>query len=524
MRKLRLLTLVPITLGIASAARADFDGPTPLAWRWAQSSRVPPSGMPLVDGNTIYIAVGQRVYALDKSTGNQKWKFPTVETVDGFFRSSPVVADNVIIAATDKTLYGIDPATGHQKWYYKLTDPQQGITGQPVSAGKSVVFAVGEDNLMAVNGADGLPTWKNQQHVYDRLKGNLASFQNNIYFVTQSQNLMGMDIATPSIQKKIITFSSLSEDVTPVVASDVLYVNTSSFVAALNAFSGGAKWQRDTGQDLVYGPAVSPEGVAAVSRDGILTIMDLNGHIKTRRGADKKSTDMKIDLGAGPLARPTAVGKYFVVPTTNGVVNLIDPANGDIVWRYVVRPMSASAMGPRETGTQAPDASFYTVGAAGPLTIAGDTLLMLAKDGSLLAFDKNSGVDATGPEVKLGFPLEGSQVSGQDLELIFKVADEASGVNEKTLKIAVNGEDVEYQYTADGLATVHFSQGGTNKPLQDGRAEITITVADWLGNSSTNHYAVTIDNTLQPVGRPTNINPAQGGRPTTRGGKGGGGG
>ena len=61
-----------------------------------------------------------------------------------------------------------------------------------------------------------------------------------------------------------------------------------------------------------------------------------------------------------------------------------------------------------ESNTNRRDVSLYTVAAAGAPIAVGDTLLLLAKDGSLLAFDKTSGVDATGPEVKMGWPSDGA--------------------------------------------------------------------------------------------------------------------
>jgi outer membrane protein assembly factor BamB len=520
----RLLALAPAVLGVASAALADFDGPTPLAWRWAQSSPVAPSGQPLISGDVLYISVGDKVYALDKTTGNQKWKFPTIETVDGYFHSSPVFADGVVVVNTERTVYGIDPTTGHQKWYYKLEDPEKTISGQPVSADKYAVFKIGEEQLLALNGADGKPSWPNPQPVADRLKGNLAGFNSSVYFFTQTNVLYSMDVAAPKNVKKIITLQTVSEDATPTVHSDLLYINSSSYVAALNAYSGGARWQLDTGQDLVYGPAVSSDAVASVSRDGLVTILDLKGKVKIIRDEAKKtSRPMRIDLGSGPVAAPTNSGAYFVIPTANGVINLVNGDTGEITWRYVVRPMSASqAPAQGQRGTNRPDAALYTVAAAGAASFAGDTMLILADDGSLLAFDKNLGVDATGPEIKMGFPAEGSQVNGQNLQLVFRISDEASGVNESSIKVSVGGQPMDFEYTADGLATVTISPYSKNKVLADGRAPIEVDATDWMGNVTSRKFVLLIDNTLAPIGAPVQPTNPKGGR--GGGGAGGGGG
>src|SRR2546423_9640033 len=71
------------TLAAASVAMADFDGPAPLSWRWIQPTNAIVKGSPLVDGNAVYVAVGQRAFALDRNPGTQKRRFPSVDPLNG---------------------------------------------------------------------------------------------------------------------------------------------------------------------------------------------------------------------------------------------------------------------------------------------------------------------------------------------------------------------------------------------------------------------------------------------------------
>ncbi|RYG64908.1 hypothetical protein EON77_19180, partial [bacterium] len=73
MHRTRLLALLPLALG-AAAAHAQFDGPAPLAWRWQGFSRTLSGGTPLVQGDKILTALGNRIYALDRTSGNQIWR------------------------------------------------------------------------------------------------------------------------------------------------------------------------------------------------------------------------------------------------------------------------------------------------------------------------------------------------------------------------------------------------------------------------------------------------------------------
>ena len=101
MRTLRLFTAVPLAFALAAAASAQFDGPAPLAWRWVQPTNAAPSGAPLVSGETIYTAIGGRVFAIDRASGNLRWRYPQVEPIDGAFRTTPVLVNGVLVAASD---------------------------------------------------------------------------------------------------------------------------------------------------------------------------------------------------------------------------------------------------------------------------------------------------------------------------------------------------------------------------------------------------------------------------------------
>ncbi len=160
-----------------------------------------------------------------------------------------------------------------------------------------------------------------------------------------------------------------------------------------------------------------------------------------------------------------------------------------------------------------------TIQAAGPAVLAGQTLLVPARDGSLLAFDKDLGVDLTAPRVALAFPNAGDQVSGQRLELIFRIDDEATGVKADTLRVELDGKPLKHELTRDGFIIVRISPGGENRPLQDGRKNITVIVSDWIGNETRAMYSVTVDNSISST-----VRPASGGtNPPGGGGVGGGG-
>jgi len=504
-----------IVFGALQASWAQFDGPAPLAWRWFQSTSVPPGGSPIVDGGTIYVAVGSRLYALDKETGNQKWRYPVGEPLAASFRSGAVLAENLLVAAADnKTVYAVDAATGSQKWTF--TTPEA-ILGAPIAVGPFLVVGLTDNSFMAITLADGKPIYANPERIFNGILGSMSAYGGNVLVMDRSFNLYSIDVSSRKVNWKTV-FTIASPDGKPVVFGDMIYLNTGSYVSALRAGTGQTVWQRNVGELTAFAPAVSSNGIMVVTRSGKAHTMDLSGRPISRAA---------IDLQAIPVTDPAPVGKLFAVPTSNGSLNLVDPSTGQLMWNFIVSPitqiLSTSTTSGGDSGgmgvgggrggggnTTTPARPQNYVTAASPPKLDGQTLLLLCRDGSLLAFDKTWGVDLTAPVVRMFFPLPGDVISGQPpLEFAFKIEDEASGINPSSVKVEIEGTPVDFTYSRDGILSVDIStaprnskgQPNKNLPLQDGRKTIVVSVADWVGNEAKASYVVTIDNALRPVGR-----------------------
>ncbi|MCX7799738.1 MAG: PQQ-binding-like beta-propeller repeat protein [Fimbriimonadales bacterium] len=537
MVKLRILAIGLSAVALAASAVAQIDGPLPLAWRWAQSTQVAPLGRPTADGNRIHVAVGGRVYAVDRESGNQLWRFPVADPIDGNFRTTPVLVDGVLVAAaTNRQVYGIDPATGEMKWMYLAP---VGTIGDPVGvAGKFVAVAMTDNSVMALEAATGKPVWENPQRIFAGIVGGMSSHGSNILIQTGDNKLIAKSVTNQRTQWER-RFGVLTTDVTPAVFGDTVYVLNGQWISALNAVTGNPKWQRNVGSFLTFSAAASVDMVAVVTREGQLLAFEPN----TGRPISSKP----IALSSTPVAGPTIVGQLVSVPTAEGNISLIDPKSGELKWAFLVQPMvrrteaATGAMsgmggpggipglggegpmgggprgGPRGGATAGTTAPVVVTAASSPVAVGG-TLLLLARDGSLLAFDGQTGVDLTPPTIRMVWPDPGAEVSGQPpLDLIFRIEDEGTGVNDKTIKVLVDGVPYEHSFDRDGFATVRVSSVGKNRPLNNGRRTITVVASDWFGNEAKQNYTLFIDNTLRPLSRPTGANPR-----TPTGGPGGG--
>ncbi len=501
-----------------SAAIADFDGPAPLSWRWIQPTKAGVRGVPLVDGDTIYIAVGQRVFALDRATGNQKWRYPLLDPIDGVVLGTPAFVDGTLVVTADnKHVYGVDAATGQEKWQYTATD---NIIGPAVIAGKYAVIAQRDNSLMALDPATGTPEWKSPVKMLYGINGQIYGSGDNVLVMDTNNQMVSISAVTqkPAWTAKFATLDPASQ---PVILGDLIIVNSGQYLAAVRKSNGRAAWQIPLGVPVRVGPAASGDGILVVDENGMASYYSLNG---------KRINSKPFDLGGFPLATAAIAGKNFIVPTTNGAINLVDPIAGKVIWSYLIRPIGIQynvAPQPNQQGfgrgggqqqqNSDPD-QMFTIQAAGTPVVAGDTLLVLAKDGSLLAFDKNTGIDLTPPAVRMSWPQAGDQVNGESLEVLFKIEDEASGINEKTIAVSVDGNPIDVKFGRDGIALMRFNSASKNPPLTNGRKVFEVMVSDWMGNAAKEHFVLTIDNSLRPVVRAPSKNQ------NNPGGKGGGGG
>jgi len=532
MLKARCFAIGLATLGMAAMSSADFNGPAPLVWRWSQTTVASPSGSPVVDGNIVYVSVGSRIYALDKDSGNQRWRYPVAEPIDGVFLNSPLLINGLVVASADnRWVYCVKASDGSNVWKYRMPQP---IVGQIQQSGNYVVAQLSDSTIQVLNTEDGQPAWENPQRIFTGIIGNIATSEGNVVVMQGDSKVVAKSIATQkTVWEK--SFTDLNVGTKPVVYGDTIYINNGPYVTALASLTGKKKWEVYIGVKTVRSPAVSADGVATMSQDGSLFLIDPFGKLLTRK---------PIQTGASPSTSPSWVGKLILVGSSNGSMNLIDPVSKSTVWSYWIAAQrsakSSTTEGPgggmlggggmmggggrmgggmMGGGGRMGGASTSTtetaqpVPLAGPGIVSGNTLLVLAQDGSLLAFDRELGVDLTGPTVKMVWPNPGDDVSGQPpLELIFKVEDLVTGINESTIKILINDKPVNFKFGRDGFALVGFSEADAkqimddfkytaNKPLSDGIKVITIEAADYAGNVSKSTYRLHIDNVLPPLKR-----------------------
>ncbi|MBL8064840.1 MAG: PQQ-binding-like beta-propeller repeat protein [Chthonomonadaceae bacterium] len=503
--------LFAVAVATPFVAIADFDGPAPVAWRWAQPTSASPAGSPIIDSDNVFVAVGGRIYCMDKSTGNTKWRFPLAEPLESNFRSGAVMGKGMVVAASDnRTVYAVDSSSGKLLWQHTS---ENSIATNPVIAGNHVVFGTLPGGAMSLDAANGQPEWKEPVKLKGAPYPNCVAWQDSVIMITNEPAVISLNPASAKLNWSVAA-GSMNGSSVPAIFGDTVFLNTGYYLTAVRAQTGSKKWDVRMDEPLAFGPAAGDHGVAVVSQTGTLYTFDTQGHFMFKKG---------VKLGASPSSQPSFVGKLVSVGAENGSLNIIDPRSGELVFNYVVPPLFKGAM---VSGSDSKETEVKYVNVAGPATTAGDTMLVLARDGSLLAFDKKVGVDLTAPNVSMIWPTAGDQVNGQPpLEVWFKIEDAASGINPASVGVKVGGTDYAGSYLKDGYLWFKISTSGPNRPLSEGRAEITVTAADWMGNKTEAKFVLNVDSTIPAIGGPPRKDSDAGSSPGGgfgKGGKGGG--
>lgn len=510
----------------AASVYAQISGPLPMAWRWVDRVDRIPKGSPIVEGERVYIAVGARMYCIDKSSGNEIWRFPLGEPLPGQFVTGATISENVMVAATDdKRVFGVDKTSGELMWEYQA---DASVFCNPVSTDRYVVLGMVNNSIQVIDATTGAAVWaepyKNGFSIYKNIK----AWKGTVIFMSSDNSLTALDIRTQKPAWRPRQFSNLTSLSEIALFGDVLYLTSGSYLTALSAATGRARWEQRVVGTIIFEAAGGPDGVACTTTDGRLFSYSLAGRPTTQNG---------FDLRSQPVASPRFVGKNVAVPTSNGAINMLNPSSGEVLWNYTVPPLvvgmriatsegsgvgsSIGSGGITEKMLEERAEEIKYVLSAGAPVFAGNSVLMLVRDGSIVMFDRDLGVDLTPPDTKMYWPNSGDQVSGRPpMEIVMRATDDGSGVDYDAITVKINGKQYLHEIDKEDYIRVRISTViKDNPPLSDGRAVIEVYTKDWLGNVKTSSFVLTIDNLLPPLGPAPSIDPRQ-----NQGGKGGKGG
>jgi outer membrane protein assembly factor BamB len=174
-----------------------------MIWKVAFSNkRAPCASRPIVQDNTLYFTgsadpiagdttkpAGYFLFALDAKTGQERWRYraeaPYVNA--GVCLQQPVVTNDAIFAAGENRLYAVDRSNGRDRW--QPIEVRRPVDGRDrpvevhglVDAG-SVLIGLTNGFLVAFDKANGQTAWEiagayNESHPSTAVAGNVLYFQ-----------------------------------------------------------------------------------------------------------------------------------------------------------------------------------------------------------------------------------------------------------------------------------------------------------------------------------------------------------
>ena len=161
------------------------------------------------------------------------------------------------------------------------------------------------------------------------------------------------------------------------------------------------------------------------------------------------------------------------------------------------------------------------------ITVADGGLYVLGDRGDLYAFDPNA-LDAAPPQTNEAIlditgtedyhfiygltVLGGDEPASRDAELLvvpgrppitfmFKVIDEGSGVDPESIRLTMNGKQIEHEYDSKESVIKHVldPEYGPARPLPNGALNFVVKFKDWHGNQAVAQASFTVDNSLPPL-------------------------
>jgi len=234
---------------------------------------------PAIYNGKVYTGADDgHIYCLDIKTGNQIWKINAGGTIPIVFapvwqpRSSPIIInDKLYVGALDGKVYCLDPEDGSVHWTYTTNDP---IGGSPTYSEGIIYIASTDTYIYALDAENGSLIWKTQAPIPVRtagfnlfLVGSPVVGDGRVYiggggggsgFLPPS-TLIALDAKNGTLLWNINLDGSTWSVFTPTYANGVLYIDSSLYVASVNATNGEFLWKQWLGFTAVSSVAYADD-------------------------------------------------------------------------------------------------------------------------------------------------------------------------------------------------------------------------------------------------------------------------
>jgi len=307
--------IIPITGTRQNGASATPIHSDQVVQKWAFPTGGQVASSPAVANGVLYVSSGNdKIYAIDASTGLQKWIFSV-----GSIVASPTVIDGVLyVGSQDHRIYAIDASTGLQRWTFPTGDQ---IASSPTVVNGVLYIGSGDDKIYAIDASTGLQKW-----VFPT-GGQVASSPmvvNGVLYVgSRDHKIYAIDASTGLQKWTFPTGDSVLSS--PMVVNGVLYVGSWDHkIYAIDASTGLQKWAFPTGDSVLSSPMVVNGVLYVGSQDHKIYAIDAS------TGLQKWAfpTDDSV------YSSPTVVNGVLYVGSEDRKIYAIDASTGLQKWAF----------------------------------------------------------------------------------------------------------------------------------------------------------------------------------------------
>ncbi|HEX5991538.1 MAG TPA: PQQ-binding-like beta-propeller repeat protein [Thermomicrobiales bacterium] len=262
---------------------------------------------PALSDNTLFVAAGYTLLAIDAETGKERWSVPL-----RFAGScSPVVeGDRVFVATQEGHLSAFSTQTGEEIWHYRNENL---LFGSPAVAEGVVVIADEAGAATAIDAESGRELW--QRPLGGEAFTTPAIARGVAFVATNAPSLTALELNTGTQLWR----REIGGESSPAAADGVVFLGgDDQAVRAIDATSGETRWSSPLGYAIRSSATLADDGVY-IGSGPTVTAIDSQG-----------GTTLWTHVTGGTVTADIAViGESVIVSSQDGYVYSLGPSDGD---------------------------------------------------------------------------------------------------------------------------------------------------------------------------------------------------
>ncbi|PSQ49699.1 hypothetical protein BRD15_02980 [Halobacteriales archaeon SW_6_65_15] len=199
---------------------------------------------PIVDGDSVFVSAFNKVYSIDRPTGEINW---SVETGWGGNSSPSVTGDALYVSSgasgdeSSGAVLRIERESGRKAWEYSLNGDSW---SQPALRGDSVFGADRAGNIHAIDRQTGTEVWR--QNIGNEITTSISTSRHGVYVVSDDGSLYvlnprdGSQLSAWSVGHPLVGTK-------PITSNQKLYVSSGSKVHTFDLKNQQKLWEKEVG-------------------------------------------------------------------------------------------------------------------------------------------------------------------------------------------------------------------------------------------------------------------------------------